>query len=92
MLAQLTLLAATAAPLLGEVAHQRHTEVSSAADSKHKSPFAERPLLFETQLGIAMPTGTIGGFVDYSVFPALSLAAGAGTNFVGFEGALELRM
>jgi hypothetical protein len=48
--------------------------------------------MVEVQLGIAMPTGLVGAFIDYSVFPALSLAVGGGTNLVGFEAATEIRL
>jgi hypothetical protein len=91
MLGAFLMLGATAGAPDGEVTQERHTTVSSLEDSP-RSPFAARPLLLELQLGIAMPTGIAGLFVDYSLAPALSLAAGAGTNLTGFEAAAELRL
>lgn len=92
MLGPFLLFAATAGELDDQVTHQRHTTVSLREDSALVSPFAARPWLLEAQLGIAMPTGIAGAFLDYSILPALSLAAGAGTNLVGFEVAAELRL
>ncbi len=75
-----------------EVTQPLHTAVSSDGNTAGRDPFRERPFLIEIQLGIATPTGVVGAYLDYALIPALSLAAGGGTNLVGFEAAAELRL
>jgi hypothetical protein len=92
LLAPLLLLTSPAATSAAEALPPQHTAVSPSSNTAVSEPFSERPLLLEVQVGLAMPTGLVGAYVDYAIVPELSLAAGFGTNLSGFEAAAELRV
>lgn len=51
----------------------------------------DRRFTLELRLGVAAPTGGLGGAVEFSLVPRMGLGCGAGTNGVGPEYACWLR-
>ena len=56
------------------------------------NPWEMHPLALELHLGVATPVGAAGAMVDGSLADWLSIGCGAGTNFIGVEGACGFRL
>jgi hypothetical protein len=64
---------------------------ANAQDLEQPISFTDRPLAVMGVVGGGTLVGTIGALLDYTPAPALSLGAGAGSNFVGPQFAAYLR-
>lgn len=79
--------------IVSEEAQAEPVESTSPSEpDETASAWEKRPFALELHLGVAAPTGALGGVLDYSLLPWLSLGCGVGTNFVGAAGECRLRL
>ena len=85
----LALSSASASPDLRTLSSNDYTE--EIREAPRPASNFDRRITLELRLGVAAPTGGLGGAVEFALVPRVGLGCGVGTNGVGPEYACWLR-